>query len=279
MALFKRTAAIDVELKSNEVLRVRDLRVQFQVEKTKDSTANKAEIKITNLSQETRNKIREKDALIRVFAGYEGDIGEVLLFSGNSQHIVNNWETPDIITNIEAQDGQRQLRETRVSFSYGNRTNANTILNRLANEIGLPLRQDFNVQGNYQGYSFNGRARDGMDEVCRRFNHTWSIQDGEILIVPREGNTGRLATVLSPTTGLVNTPERLSDQEGKFDEAIEKSLEWKLTSLLNPRLSCGALVQLESRQANGLFQIEKVRHYGDTRGQEWYSEIEVKGAS
>lgn len=278
MALFKRTAAIDVELQSGEVLRVRDLRVQFQIEKTKDSTANKAEIKITNLSQETRTRIREKDALVRVFAGYENDLGAVLLFSGNSQHTVNKWETPDIVTHIEAQDGQRQLRQTRSSFTYANRTSANTIINRLANEIGLPLRQDFNIEGAYQSYTFNGRARDGMDAVCRRFGYTWSIQDGEILIIPKEGNTGRVAVVLSAETGLVNTPERLSDQEGEFDDALEKDLEWKLTSLLNPRLQPGALVQLTSKQANGLFQIEKVRHYGDTRGQDWYSEIEVKGA-
>lgn len=278
MALFKRTVAIDVELKNNDVLRIRNLRVEFQIEKTKDPTANKAEIKITNLSDETRARIREKDALIRVFAGYEGDLGLVLLFSGNIQHLANDWATPDIVTKIEAQDGQRQLRESRASFSYGNRTSANTILNRLANEIGLPLRQDFNVPGSYQGFSFNGRARDGMDEVCRRFGYTWSIQDGEILIVPRSGNTGRVATLLSSNTGLINTPERLSDQEGELDGAIEKELEWKLTSLLNPRLSPGALVQLESKQAKGLFQTEKVRHYGDTRGKSWYSEIEVKGA-
>lgn len=276
MTFFKRTAAVDVELKSGEVLRVRDLRVEFQIEKTKESTPNKAEVKISNLSEGTRAKIREKDALVRVFAGYEGDLGPVLLFVGNSQHIVNKWETPDIITHIEAQDGQRQLRETRVSFSYGDKTSANVIVTRLANELGLPLRQDFNITGFYQGFSFNGRAKDGIDQVTRRFGYSWSVVDGEILIVPKEGNTGTIAVRLSPESGLVNTPERMNDQEGEFEEALEKELEWKITSLLNPRLNPGALVELDSKQAKGIFQIEKVRHYGDTRGNNWYSEIEVK---
>jgi len=276
MTFYNRVAAVDIELKSGEVLRVRGLRIEFQIEKTKNSTANKAEIKITNLSEDTRTKIREKDALVRLFAGYEQDLGAVLLFTGNAQRIVNTWETPDIITNIEAQDGQRTLRETRASFSYGNKTSANVILNRFANELGLPLRQDFNIEGSYQGYSFNGRAKDGIDEITRRFGYQWSIENGEILIVPKSGNTGRIATKLTPQTGLVNTPERLIDQEGEFDEALEKELEWKITSLLNPRLSPGSLVDIESKQANGLYQIEKVRHYGDTRGGDWYSEIEVK---
>lgn len=276
MALFKRIAEVDIELKSGEVLRVRELQIRFDVEKTKDSTTNKCEIKISNLSDETRSKIRERDALIRLFAGYENDIGPALIFSGNAQTIFNKWETPEIVTNIEAQDGIRTLRETRSNFSYGNQTSANTIVNRLSNDIGLPLRQDFDIQGAYQGFSFNGRAKDGLDVVCEKFNYSWSIQDNEILIVPRSGNTGRIATVLNANTGLVNTPERISDQEGEFDEAIQKELEWKLTSLLNPRLQPGSLVELQSKQANGLFQIEKVRHYGDSRGTDFYSEIEVK---
>ena len=97
-------------------------------------------------------------------------------------------------------------------------------------------------------------------------------------VLPRYGNTGRVAVRLSPQTGLVNYPERLFDQEGEFEEALEKELEWKITSLLNPRLQPGSLVELDSQQAKGLFQVETVRHYGDTRGRDFYSEIEVKAA-
>ncbi|MBC3540664.1 phage protein [Rufibacter sediminis] len=276
MTFYNRAASVDIELKTGEVLRVRDLRIEFQIEQTNNSTPNKAEIKITNLSDVTRSKMREKDALVRLFAGYEGDLGSVLLFVGNSQRIINSWDTPDIVTQIEAQDGQRSLRETRTSFSYGNNTPANVIVTRLANELGFPLRLNFDIKGSYQGYSFNGRAKDALDELTRRFGYKWSVVNGEIQIIPKDGNTGRAAVLLSPETGLVNTPERLIDQEGEFDEALQNPLEWKITSLLNPRLTPGSLVDLVSKQAKGLFKIEKVRHYGDTRGNDWFSEIEVK---
>lgn len=276
MPFYNRTVAADIELKSGDVLRVRNLRIKFQIEKTRDSTSNKAEIEITNLSENTRSKIREKDALVRLFAGYDGDLGAVLLFVGNAQHVVNNWETPDIVTKIEAQDGMRTVRETRTSFGYSNRTSVNTIVNRLANELGIPLRQDFNIPGFYNGYSFNGRAKDALDEICRKAGYEWSVQDNEIQIISKTGSTEQLAVKLTPANGLLNYPERLADQEGKFEEALENELEWKITSLLNPRLTPGALVEIESQEANGVFIIEKVRHYGDSRGQEWYSEIEVK---
>ncbi len=276
MTFYKRTAAVDIELKSGEILRIRELRIEFQIEKTRNSTPNKANIKITNLSETTRNKMREKDALVRLFAGYEGDLGAALLFVGNSERIIHSWDTPDIVTEIEAKDGQRALRETRSSFSFGNNTPANAIVSRLAKDIGFPLRQDFDIKGTYNGFSFNGLAKDGLDQITRRFGYDWSIINNEILIIPKNGASTRTAVLLSPQTGLVNTPERMIDQEGEFDQALQKPLEWKINSLLNPRLDPGTLVELDSKQAKGLFQIQKVRHYGDTRGADWYSEIEVK---
>lgn len=276
MALFKRVAAADIELKNGTVLRVRDLRITFDITKTKGSTTNKAKIKITNLSQETRAKLREKDALVRLYAGYEGDLGAVLIFVGNTQHLVNEWQTPDIVTSIEAQDGQKVLRQTRISFSYNTRTAINTIVNRIAGEIGIPLKQDFTIDGYYNGFSFNGLAKDALDAICRKTGYSWSVQDNEIQIVKKDGSTNTTAVKLSPETGLINQPERMADQEGQFEDALQSELAWKITSLLNPRLQAGGLVQLESKQATGTFIIEKVRHYGDSRGKEWYSEIEVK---
>ncbi len=276
MTFYNRSVAADIELKNGDVLRITGLRVKFQIEKTRDSTTNKAEIEITNLTQQTRSRIREKDALIRLFAGYEGDLGAVLLFVGNAQRIVNDWETPDIVTKIEAQDGMRTVRQTRTSFSYGNRTSVNTIVNRLANELGVPLRQDFNIPGFYDGYSYNGRAKDALDEITRQAGYDWSIQDNELLIIPQNGSTERIGVKLTRDSGLVNLPERLADQEGEFEEALDTELEWRITSLLNPRLTPGGLVEIDSQQVAGVFSVEKVRHYGDSRGQDWYSEIEVK---
>jgi hypothetical protein len=275
MTFYNRVAAVDIELKTGEILRVRGLRIEFQIEKTRNSTANKANIKITNLSETTRNKMREKDALVRLYAGYVGDMGASLLFVGNAERIINSWDTPDIVTEIEAKDGQQALREVRSNFSFGNNTSANAVVGRLAKDLGFPLHQDFDIKGTYNGFSFNGRAKDGLDQVTSRYGYDWSVINNEILIIPKGGASMRTAVRLSPETGLVNTPERMIDQEGKFNDALKQPLEWKINSLLNPRLDPGTLVDLDSKQAKGLFLIQKVRHYGDTRGADWFSEIEV----
>ena len=145
--MYSRVVYADFELKSGDVLRAEDLRIEFQILKTKKSEANTAEIRISNLSRDTRNLIREQDALVRLYAGYEDDLGAALIFVGNSQMIVHRFETPDIVTHIEAKDGQRTLRETRVSLAYGNRISAQALLNRLAGDLGVALRQDFAIPG------------------------------------------------------------------------------------------------------------------------------------
>lgn len=277
MTFYKRVAAVDVELKSSEILRIKDLRISFEIKKTNKSNANTAKIEITNLSQNTRSKLREFDALCRLSAGYEDEGGATLLFVGYSQHILNKRQPPDIVTQIEAQDGIRNLREGRVNISYAAGTSAQSIVNRLTQELNYPVRQNVNVVGNFSGgYIFNGRAKDAMDEVLSRFDFQWGIVNNEIQIFPRGSSIDDVAVLLSPQTGLVNAPERCNHKNGQLEKAEKDEPEWKLTSLLNPRLNPGGLVDVRSKDITGVFKIDTVRHYGDTRGNEWYSEIEVR---
>jgi hypothetical protein len=278
MTFFNRRAAIDVELKSGEVLRIENLRVEFDVQKENKAAANKASIRVYNLSENSRSKIRERDAFVRVFCGYEGEGGAGLVFVGNAQFIFSQWETPDIVTIIEAQDGIKTTRESRTSFGYGPGTSAQTVLNRIIGDMDLIPRQSFNASGTYpNGYAFNGRCRDALDEVCGKFGLTWSVVDNQIQILPTGGSTNRVY-LLSPETGLINTPERLANQDGDLDGAKRTEAEWKLTCLMNPNLNPGDRVEIRSRQAAGIFRIDKLQHVGDTRGSDWYTIVEVRGA-
>jgi len=277
MTFFNRVYAVDVELKSKEILRIEGLRMTFEIKKNSKADANTAKIEIYNLSETHRAKLREHDALVRLSAGYEGEGGATLLFVGNTQYMVNKRQRPDIVTEIEAQDGQRNLRESRISISYAGGTSAQTIVNRLSQELNFPVRQNIPITGTYlSGYSFNGRARDAMDEVVAKYGYQWNILNNEIQIYPKGGSADDVAVLLSPSTGLILTPERCNYKDGKFEKAEPDEPEWRITSLLNPRLSPGSLVEMDSRDVKGTFKVDSVRHFGDTHGNEWYSQIEVR---
>ena len=67
MKYFDRISAIDV----SPDIRVRDLRIKFEVKKNVTSNINSARVGIYNLSQNTRNRITsDSSSLVRILAGY-----------------------------------------------------------------------------------------------------------------------------------------------------------------------------------------------------------------
>ena len=50
----------------------------------------------------------------------------------------------------------------------------------------------------------------------------------------------------------------------------------EVRALLIPQLSPGRVVALSSRETSGFYRVEKVTYQGDTRGQDWYADLELK---
>ena len=79
----------------------------------------------------------------------------------------------------------------------------------------------------------------------------------------------------------LDNPAKSSPQDRKksperiLKEKKEKKAGWKLQSLLNPTLNPGDLVKIETRDVTGWFKIESLRHTGQYRGSDWYTEMEV----
>ena len=93
---------------------------------------------------------------------------------------------------------------------------------------------------------------------------TWSIQDCQMLFLGPTQYVGTDPVLLEPGTGLVGSPE-----------AGEKGVV-AARSLLQPDLLPGQRVQIKSAQVDGFFRIEKTVFSGDTRGGEWYADLECK---
>lgn len=290
MPLFDRRAAVEVETLSGEALRVDGLRIAFDVLKTRTSATNTCEVNIWNLSPDSRAKIREKDAFFRVLAGY-GEDGLEQIFVGRAQFALSQRDTPDFVTRIEVQDGVRELREFRVSVSFRPGATVQQVLLELVRLLRLPLRQAFSASGSYpRGYTYVGPVKEALDQVCRRAGLEWSVQDGQILITAERIGRGQdTALVISPETGLIGSPERINYIKGELDgddsgaakrgENADETPdpEWRVLSLLRPRVLPADIVEIRSETIEGRFLVDSVRHSGDTRGQDWYTELELRG--
>lgn len=279
-ALFGRKVQVTVGKRGQNGLLIENLRIVFKIEKTLEKIPNNSTVEIYNLSEKSRAAFEVKGSAIRVSAGY-GDSPKDI-FIGDIATVVTKRTGADIITSIEAQDGllAYQTKEADISFAPG--AKVGTILDSLTAAFGLTQGEVQGVDRNDQylnGASFSGKLRDHVDTLLgKQRNLGWSIQDGQLQILPKTKGSLRKAVFLSPETGLVGSPFKrvvLNQDIAKKVEGKDAENGVQLKSLLNAEIVPGRIVQVEAQFCKGIFKVDKVVHSGDTHAVTYYSDVEA----
>lgn len=261
-ALYLRTVVLTIVPITGSPKIIDGLRITFGIEKTNEPHPNTAQIEIYNLSEHTRSQLEGKGTRVLLEAGYQQNIATV--FQGNVTKVVHKIAGPDIITTIEGGDGDNVFRNARIDRGFPPGTSHAQIFDDLANAMQLPMSAQVGIpQGQFaHGLTLSGYVRDHLDYLTDKDSLEWSIQDETLQIVPRRQSTVDAIVVLSPTTGLVGSPNKTKD-------GVE------FTSLLQPRLRPGRRVQVDSRLLQGLFKVRKVTHKGDAHRGDFLSVCEA----
>ncbi len=269
MKYFDRLCIIDI----SPDLRIQDLKIKFEITKSIKSESNSAKIEIYNLSQNTRKRI-VSDQLVKVLAGYKEAYGYIEIGQGDISNVVHSSSSPDIITTIYTKDGLKAVRGNVISLSFDVKTPLSSVLAAIQSKLGLPLKfSGIDKTANLKkGYSFIGSVSTALEDLSTQFNFTWSIQNGQLQILSKNKGTGKEVVVLSASTGLIEAPEKKIDSKKDLNSTPDT---YKITALLQPQLEVGDNIRIESKFLSGVFLINNFTHTGDTRGQEWYTEIEV----
>lgn len=261
-------------------LEVSGLRIVFKIEKTLEKTPNNSTVEIYNLSSKSRAVFEQKGAAIRVTAGY-GDRAKDI-FIGDIATAVTKRTGPDIITSIEAADGllEYQTKEADLSFAAGSKVGS--VFDQLVSAFGLSKGEVQGLDENDEylnGVSFAGKVHNALDTVIgKQPNLSWSIQDGQVQVLPKSSGSIRAAVILTPETGLIGSPFKrvvLNQDIAKKKDGKDAENGVKIKALLNPELSPGQLIDLRAQFVTGIFKIEKVTHEGDTHAASFYSDIEA----
>jgi len=257
----------------------RDLRVAFRIEKSLESTPNSASISIYNLSEGSRSLVEQDGAVIQLRAGYGENVK--LLFIGDIARTTTKRSGGDIITEVEAGDGEFAYQNATANVSLGPGAKYSQVFQALGNRLGLTQGTVKITNPNdqfQQGYSYSGAARDALDILTEKQGLEWNIQDGQLQVLPADVTTDDLVIVLNPGSGLVGSPFKtkiLRPDLARVGKGKEES-GVSATSLLNPEIRPGRRVQVESQFVNGVFKVEKVTHSGDTHSTQFYSEVEAR---
>lgn len=277
MPQFDRIAALEVERETGDLVRIDNLRIAFEVERSGTEANDRCQVSIWNLAATTRNQLQDRDVNMTLFAGYRQDIGLRPIFFGQMQYLIHKVTPPLVVTVMEAQDGIEPLREAIITLSRGPNTTARQILDVISAILEMPLRViGPPITEVYpRGYAFEGPAREALNQVMYRIGREWLVFNGELLIVPRAGASNDVVEI-NAATGMIGAPERINFSEGELTGTQSAEPQWKVTTLLQPRLAIRQRAVLQSRNVAGTFLVSAYKHIGDTRGQDWYSEVELR---
>lgn len=223
------------------------LRIEANVSKTIVSEANTATVIIHNLSQETREALRNQNVSIRLCAGYEGYEKETV-FTGGVKSAVSWRQGTDIVTRLVCLSGAGPLVRSTTSKTYTRGVPVVDIVKELAETIPGITADPTNIKINgtigYAGWSFAGMTKDALDKLAYQFGFSWSINDGQFVAVQdRKYLDGKL--LLNSANGLRKVSPRLTGLE-QFQEGVD------IEALYTPGVNPNHTVQVRSEFDNEL---------------------------
>jgi hypothetical protein len=262
------------------------LRIKFEISKSLQKEPNQGKFQIFNLSPNHAAQIQDEYTDVIFNAGYEG--GVKLLFSGNTQFVANYADKTDWITELICGDGDRTFRNVFMNQTFAAGSTDEQIVQAIIDQ-SPKIRKgtlQLNPAGSLRGRTYSKMAQETLDEIARTNGCNWSIQNGELQMVRADAMLNpNTATVLRAETGLLEAAERTN-----------KGINVKC--LLNPDISVNSAIKLDNsairarinrgrRQStpdqqqmpivnlnkDGIYKVFKVRHMGDTYGNDWITEV------
>lgn len=287
---YRRKLNIVVATDAGEGLDFEKFRVQFVVRRGDVQTPNTADITIFNLAEHTASQITAKEfTQLSISAGYEGNYG--LLFRGQiKQTRKGRVDQKDSYVSIAAADGDEPYNFSSIALTLAAgmepQDEVQAFLKTMAKgTINQGSVCTLSTHTNLRPRVYYGMTKDEWRDFAERNDVLWSIQDGMLTIIPQAGYILGPVQTISPATGLIGVPEQT--QNGI-----------RLRTLLNPRLKIGTAIKLDSTinqyrygldtqslltnkllstsikaNADGLYYIMVADHSGDTRGNEWYTDL------
>lgn len=274
---------IDLQM---ENFQVTGLRINFSVEKSLVGFPNLSNIKVYNLSEDSRNKVETQFKDIRLSAGYNDPI---LLFKGQIINVIHQKIGVDWITEIFCGDATKILNDATINKALAPGATTEQIYNELIGQLpgvtkGITegLRNCISgKQSLLRSLQLSGSVKAWIDAIAEACGFDFSINEG--IAETTELNqplTDVEPIIINQANGMIGSPERTE-------------IGVSVKSLLNPNLKLARRIKIESiSQAinignlffrkippirnEGIYRIDKLVHLGDTHDNQWETQIQAR---
>lgn len=300
---YLRRFSVIVATAAGQGLELGQLRCTFHITRGDLQSPNTAWVRIYNLDDATARKIEQVEfSQIALQTGWgppDSTDPLTLMFFGNiiqgRRGRENQLET---YVDITAADGDEPYNFAFVSQTLPQGSSRLDAIQSLIATMAAPVSgngnavlpgytpADLGAVPNLRPRVLFGYTKDVMRQIAQGHDLNWSIQDGTVNVVPLTTYIPGSAVVISPSTGLLGVPEQT--QNGL-----------SIRVLLNPQIKIGYTIRLDSTvnqfqysldqgavaaneslrlaitrlNADGLYYVMRADHAGDTRGEQWETEL------
>ncbi|HBC94306.1 MAG TPA: hypothetical protein DCZ10_15765 [Pelotomaculum sp.] len=268
-------------------LDVSDLKCTFSIVKTMFIEPNYSEITIFNLSAETENAIIQEGYRAIIEAGYEGSQYGIIFDGIVVQPIRDKENGTDYKLTLVSMDSDTFMVYSMVNFSATRGQNSRSQVQNITNKASVPsqlgtISQNFSDAKLTRGKVYFGMTADYLRQLAQSQSGTFYMEDGKVNIIRADDYPADEIIDLTPENGLIGVP-------------TQQDYGVKAKMLLNPRVKIGSLVHIDNSLVrnqkyemgqpvylldnDGIYRVIKLTHTGDTRGNDWYTEIETVSQS
>lgn len=299
--LFRRAWKVQID-----TLDVSNLAIEFKINSTIKSEPNKCVLTVWNMTEDHRAQLQKRNRPlgatsskivgipVQIEAGYIDNTS--VLFSGDLREVASQRDRTAWKTVLSGDDGGRAYREARVNLSFSTGTPIGVILQQLCSALGIGTGNaaDFTAGAQIAGigstiphnWTASGNAAKELTRLTASMGLTWSVQRGALTLAKKGQPLNLGAIQLSPTTGLIGSPEASIDSSvslgnpqqfaanatakvAKPPKPKDTSI-LKLKALLIPGLVPGRKIVLQSRSFNGGYYITEVEYVGQSWATDWH---------
>jgi len=261
-------------------LDVSQLRCTFIIEKTMDMQLNYSEVAIYNLAPKTETTIIRQGNRCIVEAGYEGEQYGVIFNGSVYQPIREKEDGVTYKLRLRSLDGDGFMNVNFISASLRGNVTPREVVDQCVSKVSTPaelgsISSGLSSKGLARGRVLFGQPKEYLRQLAKSEKAQFYMDDGKVNII-KAADTSKETISLTPTSGLIGAPTQTENGV-------------QAVSLLNPRIKINSLVHIDSRyvqasqvqvdqlqsplDVNGLYRVISLTHRGDTRGNDWYTEI------
>lgn len=262
---------------------LRGFKFKLRTTRSSGSTASSNEktiLTLYNLNKETLGVLAQEGCVVRVYAGYQGEVD--LVYSGDITIIAPKDEGADIAYNITCKDGATDIKNTKVSIRYDESFSMANVMRDLAGRfpsgsigtMAVDQLEDKKVTG---GFSCQGKLINIFNKACQRNGLTYTRYNGKISVRPDQlvqGTpdyllVGRNTYTLNPK--VIKTLDPVLDNRSKQTNQKNVKRGIQITTFLIP-ITLDQFITIPpeaSQEYSGTYKIVAIQTNLDSRMGGW----------